>query len=153
MTEGTVCFIEKDGKYLMQLKDDKKFGGGRWNAPGGKMKEGENAEQGATREVLEETGLRIRNLKKRAMLNFFNGDEFAWSVHVFTTKDFEGEVRASEEGKLEWMDKNKLPFQQMWEDDMHWVPLVMEGKKFEADFHFKENFKDIFKWSVRLVGQ
>jgi len=151
-TLGTLCFIEKEGKYLMQLKDDKKFGGGRWNAPGGKTKENESVEQGVVREILEETGLKIRNAKKRAVLNFFNGDEFAWAVHVFATKDFEGKVKSSEEGELKWMDKGSLPYAQMWEDDRHWVPLVTEGKNFEANFHFKENFKDIFKWSVKLVS-
>jgi len=150
-TQGTLCFIEKDGKYLMQFKKSTKFGGGRWNAPGGKTKENESVEDGVAREILEETGLNIRSVKKQALLNFYNADEFAWAVHVFTTDDFEGEIRDSEEGELKWMDKNSLPYAQMWEDDKHWVPLMMEGKKFEANFHFKENFTDIFKWSVKLV--
>ena len=152
-TQGTLCFIEKEGKYLMQKKASNKFGGGMWNAPGGKALDGETSEACVAREVFEETGLKVKNLKHHGILNFFNGDEFAWAVHVFTAGDFEGEFKESEEGELKWMDKNKLPYAEMWEDDKHWVPLVMEGKKFEADFHFKENFKDIFKWSVKLVSQ
>lgn len=150
-TLGTLCFIEKDGKFLMQLKNDKKFGGGRWNAPGGKTKENESIEQGVIREVFEETGLKIKNPKHSAVLNFYNNQEFAWAVHVFSASDFDGEIKSSEEGELKWMDKDSLPYAQMWEDDKHWVPLIVDGKKFEADFHFRKDFKDIFKWAITEV--
>lgn len=152
-TKGTLCFIEKNGKYLMQKKASIKFGGGMWNAPGGKALDGETLEECATREVSEETGLRVKNLKHRGVLKFFNAGDFAWAVHVFITSDFEGELKESEEGKLEWMDKSALPYADMWEDDKHWVPLMMEGKHFEGDFHFKENFQGLVSWNVREARQ
>ena len=61
---GTLCFIIKDNKVLLQKKSNEKFGGGRWNMPGGKRKDNENLEDCATREVLEETGLKVRNLEE-----------------------------------------------------------------------------------------
>lgn len=146
---GTLCFVEQDGKFLMLKKADKLFGGGKWNAPGGKVKEGETLEQCAMRETLEETGLNIKNIEKRGVLNFFTGGKFEWSVHVFLSDDFEGQPKSGEEGQVRWIEKGKLPFDSMWEDDRHWLPLLLDGKKFEGWFYFTENFQKLTRWSLK----
>ena len=35
-----------------------------------------------------------------------------------------------------WADINALPYDQMWEDDRHWLPLLLEGKSFAGFFTF-----------------
>lgn len=54
-TVGAVCMIEHDGTYLV-LRQPHRAG---WSLPGGLCDRGESAEQAVTREVREETGLRI----------------------------------------------------------------------------------------------
>ncbi len=140
-TDGTLCFIEKDGKFLMQRKESARFGGGKWNAPGGKALDGETPEECAVREVLEETGLKVSGLKKHGVLHFTVEGKPFWSVHVFATGKFEGTPNNGGEGELKWMDKEDLPYAEMWPDDSHWVPLLVKGKKFEGKFDFKEDLK------------
>lgn len=153
MTTGTLCFIEQDGKFLMQRKDDKKFGGGKWNAPGGKIAEGETPEACVVREVFEETGLKIRNLNYHGLLKFFlKGNPF-WAVHVYTTKNFSGVLKdSSAEGILEWLPKNNLPYDKMWPDDRHWLPLVIAGKKIEGNFHFTDDMNDFTDIQLKEVN-
>ena len=38
-----------------------------------------------------------------------------------------------------WFKVNNLPFESMWADDIHWLPLVLNGKKIKAKFLFGEN--------------
>ena len=57
MKETTLCYLEKDNKYLMLHRTRKKndFNEGKWIGVGGKFEEGETADQCVCREVLEET--------------------------------------------------------------------------------------------------
>ena len=61
------CFVKKDDKYLMLHRNsDKKIMPNVWMAPGGKREQGEGLFEAAHREVMEETGLKIKKLKIRA---------------------------------------------------------------------------------------
>ena len=54
----TLCYLERDGKYLMLLRNRKKkdINKGKWIGVGGKFEQGESPEECARREVFEETG-------------------------------------------------------------------------------------------------
>jgi 8-oxo-dGTP diphosphatase len=136
---GTICYIMKDGKALL-IRKEKGFGSGKLNAPGGKMKEGETPEACAIREVFEETSLALSRLRRHGVLNFYFGkkDEPDWVVYAFSSTSFSGKLKRSSEGSLEWVDSDKLPFDEMWEDDRHWVPLLLKDKTFSGDFFFDE---------------
>ena len=56
MIQATICEIIKDEKILLQYKAEGKFGEGKWNGPGGKIKPEETPLEGVIREVQEETG-------------------------------------------------------------------------------------------------
>ncbi len=109
------------------MKASGKFGGGFWNAPGGKIKAEESPQDAAKREVLEETGLSVRTLENIGYLEFFFGPGKKrpdWTAEVFLTTEFAGEVRESEEGRLEWFSKDNLPMNQMWQDDKYLAAVV-----------------------------
>jgi 8-oxo-dGTP diphosphatase len=152
---GTLCFIRKSGRVLMQLKDPGLFGGGRWNAPGGKIRPGESPEQAAVRVVFEETGLRARGLKAAGRLEFYNGKKRVpdFIVHIFSASEFSGSPRGSKEGPLEWIAERELPYDRMWEDDRHWLPLLLEGKKFEGRFWFERDFRNLVRHEVRETAK
>ena len=61
MKNTTLCYIEKDGKYLMLYRNKKEndLNEGKWIGVGGKFEPGETAEQCLVREVREETGLTL----------------------------------------------------------------------------------------------
>jgi len=152
VTDCTLCFLEKDEKFLMLKKADKLFGGGKWNAPGGKLNNDETFEQCAVREIYEETGLKVKELEECGILKFFEGENFAWHVHVFISNNFEGEMKPGSEGELRWIEKNNMPFDSMWADDFHWFPFLIDGKKFEGTFYFTENFQKLNRWTVEEMS-
>ena len=149
----TLCYIHKDDHVLLQKKAKGLFGGDKYNAPGGKLQENESIEECAIREVKEETGLDVKNLKNHGVLHFYNGDESSVSiiVHVFSTKEFSGELKkVTREGVHQWTHKDQMPFEGMWEDDKWWVPFMFEGKEIEAHFYFEKDFGPVYKHKIEV---
>lgn len=61
------CYVKKDDKYLMLHRNkNKKIMPDVWMAPGGKREFNEGLFEAARREIKEETGLEIKNLRVRA---------------------------------------------------------------------------------------
>src|SRR5713226_9149600 len=99
--QATLCFILHGNRVLLLKKNPGPFGAGKWNAPGGKLQPKETAEHCATREVYEETGLEVRQLRKVGTLVFFKYDKREdpdWQAHVFLSSTFHGIIKESEEG-------------------------------------------------------
>lgn len=153
---AVICYLKREDDFLLLLKASGKFGGGLWNAPGGKIKPDESPEDAARREFLEETGLRIISLEKVGYLEFYfvpGKSRPDWTAEVFLTSDFTGELRESEEGMLKWFSKEKLPIDQMWEDDRYWLPTLVEGKKFRGSFEFSSDSKRLVGHHVEIIQQ
>ncbi|PIS42477.1 MAG: hypothetical protein COT24_03475 [Candidatus Kerfeldbacteria bacterium CG08_land_8_20_14_0_20_40_16] len=130
----TLCIIHQHPKVLLGMKK-RGFGAGRWNGFGGKVKDGESIKEAAKREVVEEVGLKVKELEKMGIINFeFQDGSRAVEVHIFQSKDFEGQIVESEEMKPEWFDVEKLPLKVMWPADTHWLPILLQGKKFKGKF-------------------
>ena len=100
-------------------------------------------ETAATREMYEETGLRVSGVHFQGVLNFYLGDskELDQTVFLFVCRKFSGKMRQSSEGELGWFSVDAIPYQEMWEDDRVWLPLLLDGKGFVGDFYFSENYE------------
>jgi 8-oxo-dGTP pyrophosphatase MutT (NUDIX family) len=155
--EAVLCHICDASKkrYLLLLKDKDRFGGGFWNAPGGKVEKSETPEQAAIREVTEETGLEIENLEKYGLLEFYFGKGKSrpdWLVHVYKATLFSSQeskyISSSKEGVLKWFDADKIPYEQMWQDDRYWLPLLFSGKRFRGTFEFTSDSKELVSGRV-----
>jgi 8-oxo-dGTP pyrophosphatase MutT (NUDIX family) len=146
-----LCHIIKDKSLLLQKKSKGLFGEGKWNGVGGKLEQNESPEDCVKREVYEETGLRISDLKFHGVLNFYFGNrkEIDWIVHVFSTSVFEGKVKSSKEGNLRWFNFEDIPFDEMWADDRYWLPLVLKGKNFKGNFYFDDKGKTILDFDLK----
>jgi len=130
-----ICFILKDGKVLLGMKK-RGFGAGQWNGFGGKINPGETIEEGVKRETQEESGVIISDLEKVGIVNFyFSGKSKYPKVHVFKTSSFSKEPVETEEMRPQWFDIKNIPFDQMWPDDEYWLPLLLDGKKFQGEFY------------------
>ena len=144
MKDTTLILPMRDGRILLGMKK-RGFGVGKLNGFGGKLNEGEGLLEAAARELFEEVGLEVGldNLNKMAELTFlFPHAEEDWDqvVHVFLVEDWNGEPMESEEMGFEWHDLDKIPFDKMWDDDKHWLPEVLKGKKVRGKFSFgKDN--------------
>jgi 8-oxo-dGTP pyrophosphatase MutT (NUDIX family) len=151
VTHTILCYLIKDNKVLLQKKSKGLFGGGKWNGPGGKLKENENPQDCAKREIIEEIGVKVSNLRKRGLLKFFKGNDVFIICDVFATNEFEGEPKSGREGMVDWFNFNDLPFKEMWPDDKLWMPLMLQGKEFEGDFYFDDNLKEILNYKLNVI--
>jgi len=109
---GLGVFVFKDGKFLM-LKRAGKHAPGTWSVPGGWQEFGETFEQTSRREIAEEVGLEIGNVRFGALTNNFFPEENIHSVSVMTISDWvSGQEAILEPDKcteLRWVDFDSLP--------------------------------------------
>jgi len=135
----TLCIIHQHQKILLGMKK-RGFGAGRWNGFGGKVDGEETIEQAARREIEEEVGIKVEKLDKVGVIEFeFKGNPEILQVHVFKSDNFLGKPIESEEMKPQWFHVDEIPFEEMWPDDIHWMPLFLRGKKFRGKFVFGES--------------
>ena len=133
MLNTTLCYIEKDGKYLMlhRVKKKNDMNHDKWIGIGGKLEAQESPFDGARREIFEETGLTVDALSYRGIITFVS-DEFGTEyMHLFHTTNFKGNIREDcDEGNLEWIEKERLLSLPIWEGDKIFLKLLNEKVPF-----------------------
>lgn len=150
-TRAVLCFLLRGSEVLL-IRKKRGFGMGKINGVGGRVEEGESPEEAAIREVLEEVGIRVRSLKPAGTLEFCSGGaEPDWFIYVFTSRDFEGEARESEEAEPRWYRLDALPYSEMWEDDRVWLPHVLAGRSVRGRFWFDEGYTRLLKWELLVT--
>ena len=132
MKNTSLCYIEKDGKYLMlhrvkKLNDENHD---KWIGIGGKFEYGESPEDCMLREVREETGLSAENWKYRGIVTFVSDEWGTEYMHLFTCDAFSGQIKDCDEGVLEWIDKKRLLDLPIWEGDKIFLRLLDEDVPF-----------------------
>lgn len=133
MKTTTVCYIERDGKYLMIHRTKKKNDPNKdkWIGIGGKLEDGESPFDCVRREVLEETGLTLDSVNYRGIVTFVSNEFGTEYMHLFTSDNFHGEVNPTcDEGVLEWIEKGELMKIPMWEGDKIFLRLIDTDTKF-----------------------
>ncbi len=101
------CYLIKDNEVVVTKykKGNKKEG--YYDIPGGKIEEGESPKQTAIREMKEETGIEIQNLKYKGIMTIEYPDRM-FIFDTFISKEYEGEPQEFEENTSEWIDIDKL---------------------------------------------
>jgi 8-oxo-dGTP diphosphatase len=129
----TLCYIERDGAYLMlhRTKKANDENHDKWIGIGGKFEAFESPYDCVLREAKEETGLTLTSLRYRGIVTFVSDQmPVAEYMHLFTADAFTGEIRECDEGDLEWIpieDLLKLP---MWEGDKIFLRLLQTQEPF-----------------------
>lgn len=143
----SLCFLLREGEILL-AKKKRGFGEGKWNGYGGKLLPGESFEASTIRETKEEIGVEIaeEDLRLVAVLEFYfpeKAGEEAMKHHcpVYFATKWKGEPKESDEMQPRWFPRNKIPFHEMWDDDILWLPRVLRGEKLHAEFWSDQNFK------------
>ncbi len=146
--KAVLCFLLRDGEVLL-IRKKRGFGAGKINGVGGRVEPGERPEEAAVREVFEEVGVRVRSLEPAGTLEFYSADsEPDWLIHVFLSRDFEGEPRESEEASPRWYRLGELPFEEMWEDDRVWLRYALSGKRVEGRFWYDREYSRLLRWEL-----
>ena len=127
MKNTTLCYIEKDEKYLMlhRTKKENDENHDKWLGVGGKFESGESPYDAARREIFEETGLTPDKLNYRGIVTFVSDIYGTEYMHLFTCKDFHGIIATEcNEGELEWIEKSSVYSLPIWEGDKIFFKLI-----------------------------
>lgn len=101
------CYLIKDDKVVVTKYKEGNKKSGYYDIPGGKIEEGETPKQTAIREMKEETGLKVGNLKyKGNMIIEYHNRIFDFDI--FITNESEGEPQEFKENISEWIDIKEL---------------------------------------------
>lgn len=133
MKNTTLCYIEKDGSYLMMLRNKKKndLNEGKYVGIGGHFFENEDPYDCVIREAYEETGLNIAP-KYRGIVTFISNEYECEQMHLFTATEFSGELIDCNEGELHFVPKEKILSLPMWEGDRIFFDLLDTREDFFA---------------------
>ena len=132
MKQTTLCYIEKDGCYLMlhRVKKEHDEKRDKWIGIGGKFQEGESPEDCLLRETKEETGLTLTDYRYRGLVTFVSDEWGTEQMHLFTAGGFSGDLRECDEGVLEWVPRETLLSLPMWEGDRIFLDLLERNEPF-----------------------
>ncbi len=129
---STLCYIERDGKYLMLHRTVKKkdVNKDKWIGVGGHFEKNESPEECLLREVWEETGYTLTSWQYRGIVTFIYGEDTTEYMSLYTADGFTGEPHPCSEGQLEWVDKEEVLCLNIWEGDKIFFRLLNEGRPF-----------------------
>lgn len=128
----TLCYLERDNQYLMLHRISKKndVNKDKWIGVGGHFEGKESPEECLLREVKEETGMTLTSYRFRGIVTFICDDYPVEFMCLYTADGFEGELKECDEGRLEWVDKDKIMELNLWEGDKIFFRLLKEEAPF-----------------------
>ena len=132
MRNCTLCYLERDGAYLMLHRTKKKHdvNHDKWIGVGGKFEDKESPEDCLLRETREETGLSLTDYQYRGLVTFVNTECETEYMHLFTATGWTGTPIVCDEGDLEWILKEDLLKLTLWEGDKIFLRLLEEKVPF-----------------------
>lgn len=136
--EAVVTYIFNNDKVLL-IEKKRGLGAGKINVPGGHIEKNETPYNAAIRETKEEVDLDVTNLKLKGYLYFKFTNGLTMKGIVYVTKDYTGVEKETDEAKPFWCNLNEIPYNNMWEDDIVWIPEVINGRFFRGYFEFDED--------------
>jgi mutator protein MutT len=137
----TLLFLIRNDEILLAMKK-RGFGSNRYNGVGGKIDPGETVEQALVRECQEEIEVTPTHYWKVAEHNFYQNvgaEPWHMNVHAYLADEWEGEPVETEEMAPEWFKVAEIPYTNMWQDDVFWLPQVLAGSKLVGEFTFDEH--------------
>ncbi len=123
----SLCFITHGAEVLLlRGGPHKRLWAGRYNGVGGHIEAGEDVYTATLREIREETGLTVHELRLCGVVHVDAGDPGVGILFfVFTAKADSRAVGASPDGVLEWWPTDRLPLSEMVEDLPILLPKVL----------------------------
>lgn len=125
----------QDTRVLL-IRKKRGLGKGKINGPGGKIEADETAHQAAVRETQEEIGVTPLDLQHRGELSFLFTDGYGLHCAIFVAARHTGTLTDTDEATPFWVEIDDIPFDEMWEDDRHWLLTALSGRSVSGRFIF-----------------
>ncbi len=137
------CLLRRGDEILLQNRVKEVWQG--YALPGGHVEPGESIVDAVIREIQEETGLTILEPKLAGVKQFpIEGGRYL--VFLFLAENFEGTLCSSEEGKMEWVPREKLPELNCVDDLAEHLQVIENPKLTEFQYVIeKEEWKVILR--------
>ena len=123
----TLCYVERDGCYLMlhRTKKNQDENAGKWIGIGGHLEENESPEECMLREAREEAGMNLKNLRLRGILTFILPDWGNELTFLYTAETDDAKLPECREGVLQWVPVDEVMSLNLWEGDRVFLPLLI----------------------------
>ncbi len=119
--EYVVCanmLVKKHDTYLVIKRSPlKKYAPGFTAFIGGKVDVGENPYEAAVRELVEEAGVCVKNIRLEAVIleiQPVKNEPYNWLVFHFSGDYESGEILSTEEGELVWLTADEIKTSQLF---------------------------------------
>jgi 8-oxo-dGTP diphosphatase len=123
----TLCFVlNGDDVLMMKRGPNRRIFPNRYNGVGGHVERDEDILTSARREILEETGLHVRDVQLRAVYNVNAGQPSGIAVFVFTAWSDSRDFVANVEGTLHWMNRDGLLSLELVDDLPTLLPRILD---------------------------
>ena len=134
---ATLLFVVRNGQILL-IRKKRGLGAGKINGPGGRIEPGETSLEAAVRETHEELGIVPVAPELRGELHFQFVDGYSLHCSVFVSTDCIGEPVETAEAVPLWTRLEAIPYDEMWADDIRWLPDLLAGRIVRGFFHFED---------------
>jgi 8-oxo-dGTP diphosphatase / 2-hydroxy-dATP diphosphatase len=135
-TVFTVVVVQVGDQVLLGYKKTN-IGKGFWNGFGGRVEPNETEEEGALRELREETGLEGQQIERSGVIAVdWRDTSDLFELHFYRVTQVSGTAGETREMRPRWTPVNKIPYEHMWEADRVWMPLLLAGKKFSGTMRY-----------------
>jgi len=139
----TLCFLTNgDDVLLIKRGAHKRIYPGRYNGVGGHLERDEDVLTGAIREMQEETGLDVTNVRLRGVIHVDTGESNGIVVFVFSAEATSREFTANDEGTLEWVPRDRVEDLTAVEDLPILIPLIFDGDPDAPPFFAHTSYDD-----------
>jgi 8-oxo-dGTP diphosphatase len=129
-----VFITSGDEVLLLKGAPDKKIWAGKYNGLGGHVERGESVHAAVRREIREEAGVEVTDLRLRGVITIETGQPAGIGLFVFTATALTRAVTSSSEGALEWIPASQLARLDLVEDLPTLLPRVLSMRPADPPF-------------------
>jgi 8-oxo-dGTP diphosphatase len=148
----TLCFVlNGDDVLLMKRGAHKRVFPNRYNGVGGHIERDEDPLTSVRREILEETGLTVEDVRLRAVYNIDSGEATGILLFVFTGISQQRLVIANTEGTLHWIPRAEVLKLDLVEDIPHILPRILEMGPGDAPLFIHASYDERDRIQLRFA--
>ncbi len=152
-TPAVVGYLRNGGQVLLGARKKVSHGLGEnlIAGVGGKVGDSpeiknETTEEAMDREAREEIKVKVLEKQDMGRVRFIfahKPPDSKWhqDVKIYSITKWEGTPAETDSVKPSWFDIDKMPWEQMWEDNKQWLPKILSGKRVNALFLFSNDNK------------